>query len=132
MVVRGERRDGAALETLLRVGAQVCWGKVVVGECEEEVIALGQISSREGKEGGNKGGGGGGGGRGGQLSEERGSLSLSLSFCLCATCRLPVSSASCLLGFLLPRCAGGWLEEFSVLAACPDLNMDRGATRSET
>ena len=110
MVVRGERRDGAALETLLRVGAQVCWGKVVVGECEEEVIALGQISSREGKEGGNKGGGGGGGGRGGQLSEERGSLSLSLFLPLCD---LPAAGLFCLLStrVLAPslrrRLAGG-------------------------
>ena len=106
-----------------------------MGECEEEVIALGQISSRERKEGGNKGG---------QEEEEeeegevgsslrKEGVSLSLSFCLSATCRLPVSSASGLLGFSLPRCAGGWLEEFScVLAACPDLNMDRGAARSET
>ena len=113
MVVRGERRDGAALETLLRVGAQVCWGKVVVGECEEEVIALGQISSREGKEGGNKGGGGGGGGgggRGGQLSEERGSLSLSLFLSLflrlagCRSLLPPVYSDSCSLA----APAAGW------------------------
>ena len=41
---------------------------------KEEVIASGQISSREGKREGTREGG-----RGGQLSEERGSLSVSVS-----------------------------------------------------
>lgn len=76
-------------------------GKVVAVGCEEEVIASGQISSREGEEGGNKGGE-----EEGEVdsSEERGSLSL---FSLSQTYRLLVSFSSCLLGFSHPLCAGG-------------------------
>lgn len=95
------------------------WGKVGGWAGEEEVIASGQISSREGKEGGTRQGGGGG--RGGQLSEERGSLSLSASFRFAGywSPLPPVFSGS--------LAAAGCLEEFScVLAACLDLNMDSG------
>lgn len=79
------------------------------GGGEEEVIASGQISSREGKEGGNKGGGGRG--RGGQPSEERGSLSLSVSDRLagCWSSLPPVCSGS--------FAAGSWLEEFNCVVA---------------
>lgn len=75
---------------------------VAVG-CEEEVIASGQISSREGEEGGNKGGEEEEEGEV-DSSEERGSLSL---FSLSQTYRLLVSFSSCLLGFSHPLCAGG-------------------------
>lgn len=78
-------------------------GKVVAVGCEEEVIASGQITSREGEEGGNKGGEEEEEGEV-DSSEERGSLSL---FSLSQTYRLLVSFSSCLLGFSHPLCAGG-------------------------
>lgn len=74
LAVRCKRHDCAALETLNEVGAEVS-----LGGGEGEVIALGQISSREGAE--REGGGG-------QLSEQRLSL-----FSCGQSCELLISSS---------------------------------------
>lgn len=82
------------------------------------MIASGQISSRERKEGGNKGGEeeeARGREREVGSSEER-SLSLSRSLSVCPTCRLLLLLPPVFLGFLA---AGDWLEEFQLVFRLP-------------
>lgn len=84
------------------------------------MIASGQISSRERKEGGNKGGR-----RRRRQEGERErwealrkevSLSLSRSLSVCPTCRLLLLLPPVFLGFLA---AGDWLEEFQLVFRLP-------------
>lgn len=83
------------------------------------MIASGQISSRERKEGGNKGGREEEEARGRERevgSSQRKEVSLSRSLSVCPTCRLLLLLPPVFLGFLA---ASDWLEEFQLVFRLP-------------
>lgn len=81
------------------------------------MIASGQISSRERKEGGNKGGRRREQEREREVgSSQRKEVSLSRSLSVCLTCRLLLLLPPVFLGFLA---AGDWLEEFKLVFRLP-------------